>query len=33
MLKILSKFFDFCGKTNKRKFQISIVLGVVQAIC
>lgn len=33
MLKILSKFFDFCGKINKRKFQISIVLGVVQAIC
>ena len=33
MLKILSKFFDFFGKTNKRKFQISIVLGVVQAIC
>ena len=27
MLKILNKFFDFCGSVNKKKFQISIVLG------
>lgn len=33
MLKILSKFFDFCGSVNKKKFQISIVLGVIQAVC
>lgn len=33
MLKILNKFFDFCGSENKKKFQISIVLGVIQAVC
>ena len=33
MLKILNKFFDFCGRVNKKKFQISIVLGVIQAVC
>ena len=33
MLKILNKFFDFCGSVNKKKFQISIVLGVIQADC
>ncbi|MFR6002331.1 ABC transporter ATP-binding protein [Ruminococcus sp.] len=33
MLKILNKFFDFCGSVNKKKFQISIVLGVIQAVC
>ena len=32
MFKILKKFFDFCGKINKRKFRISIALGAVQAI-
>ena len=33
MLKILNKFFDFCGSVNKKKFQISIVLGIIQAVC
>ncbi|WP_302186675.1 ABC transporter ATP-binding protein [uncultured Ruminococcus sp.] len=33
MLKILNKFFDFCGSVNKKKFQNSIVLGVIQAVC
>lgn len=33
MLKILNKFFVFCGSVNKKKFQISIVLGVIQAVC
>lgn len=33
MLKILNKFFYFCGSVNKKKFQISIVLGVIQAVC
>ena len=33
MLKILNKFFDFCGSVNKKKFQISIVRGVIQAVC
>ncbi|MDR4007695.1 MAG: ABC transporter ATP-binding protein [Ruminococcus sp.] len=33
MLKNLNKFFDFCGSVNKKKFQISIVLGVIQAVC
>lgn len=33
MLKILNKFFDFCGSVNKKKFQTSIVLGVIQAVC
>ena len=33
MLKILNKFFNFCGSVNKKKFQISIVLGVIQAVC
>lgn len=33
MLEILNKFFDFCGSVNKKKFQISIVLGVIQAVC
>ena len=33
MLKILNKFFGFCGSVNKKKFQNSIVLGVIQAVC
>lgn len=33
MIKILSKFFNFCGKNNKKKFQISIFLGAIQALC
>ena len=32
MLDIIRKFFDFCGETNKKKFQKSIALGVVQAL-
>ena len=32
MYGILKKFFEFSGRENKRKFQISIVLGVLQAI-
>lgn len=32
MIQIFSRFFDFCGKTNKRKFQRSIVLGVMKAL-
>lgn len=32
MLEILIKFFNFCGRQNKRKFYLSIVLGVVQAL-
>ncbi len=31
MLKILKKFFDFCGKENKRKFYISLVYGTLLA--
>ena len=32
MLDIIRKFFDFCGETNRKKFQKSIVLGVLQAV-
>ncbi len=32
MLKILGKFFDFCGKKNKKKFYLSILFGVLMAI-
>ena len=31
MVEVLKKFFDFCGSVNKRKFYISIVLGVFMA--
>lgn len=31
MLNILSKFFKFSGKKNKRRFIISIILGIVEA--
>lgn len=31
MVEVLKKFFDFCGSVNKRKFYISIVLGVLMA--
>lgn len=33
MLKTLKKFFDFCGKENRKLFITSIRLGVVSAIC
>lgn len=32
MLNLFKKFFDFCGKENKRKFYSSIVLGTIQAL-
>lgn len=32
MLKILRKFFDFCNEKNRRKFYISIILGVLAAL-
>ncbi|MDO4295907.1 MAG: ABC transporter ATP-binding protein [bacterium] len=32
MLRILKKFFDFCGKENKRKFYLSLVDGVILAL-
>ncbi|MGN0295108.1 MAG: ABC transporter ATP-binding protein [Lachnospiraceae bacterium] len=32
MLKILKKFFGFCSRENRKKFYISIVLGVVAAL-
>lgn len=32
MLKIFRKFFSFCGKANKKKFYISLGLGIVFAI-
>lgn len=32
MLKIFEKFFHFCGKENKRKFYISLLLGVLLAV-
>lgn len=32
MLKVFGKFFNFCGKENKRKFCLSIVLGVLLAL-
>ncbi len=32
MLKILKKYFAFCGRKNGRKFYVSIVLGVVMAM-
>ena len=31
MIEVLKKFFDFCGNVNKKKFYISIVLGVMMA--
>ena len=32
MFKTFIKFFEFCGETNKKKFYLSIVLGVCKAI-
>ncbi len=32
MLKILRKFFDFCGGENRRKFYLSIFFGVLMAL-
>lgn len=33
MIGILRKFFDFSGKENKRKFIVSIILGIIEAVC
>lgn len=32
MVNIIHRFFDFCGEENRRKFVLSILLGVVQAV-
>lgn len=32
MLKIIGRFFDFCGSENRSKFYKSIALGIVQAM-
>ena len=32
MLEIIRKFFAFCGEENKKKFQTSVLLGIVQAV-
>ncbi|MDO5574740.1 MAG: ABC transporter ATP-binding protein [bacterium] len=32
MINILKRFFDFCGKENKKKFYTALVLGVVYAM-
>ncbi len=32
MLKIMQKFFAFCGEENRRKFKESIILSVIQAM-
>ena len=32
MVEIIRKFFAFCGEENRKKFQASILLGVVQAM-
>ena len=31
MVKIISRFFTFCGEENRRRFHLSIILGVLQA--
>ena len=33
MVKIISRFFAFCGEENRRSFHQSILLGVLQAFC
>ena len=32
MVKIISRFFAFCGEENRKRFHQSILLGVLQAI-
>ena len=32
MVKIISRFFAFCGEDNRRRFHQSILLGVLQAV-
>ena len=32
MVKIIQRFFAFCGEENRHKFRVSIALGVLQAI-
>ena len=31
MVDIIRRFFDFCGDENRRKFRLSVILGVIQA--
>jgi len=31
MVEIITRFFDFCGEENRRRFHVSILLGVLQA--
>ena len=31
MIEIIRRFFAFCGEENRRKFHLSIALGVLQA--
>ena len=33
MLKIMRRFFRFCGHENQHKFNLSLVLGVLMALC
>ena len=32
MVKVIRRFFDFCGETNRKKFVASIWLGVLIAL-
>ena len=32
MVKVIRKFFAFCGNENRKKFQASILLGILQAV-
>ena len=32
MVKVIRKFFAFCGEENRKKFQTSILLGILQAV-
>ena len=32
MVKVIRKFFAFCGEENRKKFQTSVLLGILQAV-
>ena len=32
MLEMVKKFFDFCNEENRKKFYVSVFLGVLDAI-
>ena len=32
MFEMVKKFFDFCSKQNRRKFYVSVFLGVLDAM-